>query len=114
MHWCRWISGCGYNWGERASEFVTNYNIYNEKCDPPYYNSDCGHYDGYSVHDFEKLLQMLASIEGKFLLSSYPSEILEKYTKANGWYQRRVEQQTSVNKGKGKLKVECMTANYEI
>lgn len=25
-------------------------------CDPPYYNSDMGHYDGYTIEDFELLL----------------------------------------------------------
>lgn len=83
-------------------------------CDPPYYNSDCGHYGGYSIHDFERLLETLADVRGKFLLSSYPSEILEKYVKKYGWYQKRVEQRVSVNKGSGKKKIECMTANYAI
>lgn len=83
-------------------------------CDPPYFNSDCGHYGGYSILDFERLLKVLSEVKGKFLLSSYPSELLDKYIKANGWYQKRVTQTVSVNKGSGKLKVECMTANYVI
>jgi DNA adenine methylase len=41
-------------------------------CDPPYFNSDCGHYDGYSIQDFENLLELLSTIEGKFLLSRQP------------------------------------------
>jgi len=28
-------------------------------CDPPYFNSDCGHYDGYTIDDFEMLLKQL-------------------------------------------------------
>ncbi len=83
-------------------------------CDPPYFNSDCGHYGGYSIHDFEQLLKTLAEVQGKFLLSSYPSDLLDKYKKRYGWHQVRVEQRVSVNKGAGKLKVECMTANYKI
>jgi DNA adenine methylase len=83
-------------------------------CDPPYFNSDCGHYGGYSVHDFERLLQTLAEVEGKFLLSSYPSDILARYAKKYKWQQKQVTQRVSVNKGAGKLKVECMTANYDI
>lgn len=47
-------------------------------CDPPYPNSDCGHYDGYSIDDFESLLKCLSAIQGKFLLSSYPCDILEE------------------------------------
>ncbi len=83
-------------------------------CDPPYYNSDCGHYKGYTIHDFERLLQTLAGIKGNFLLSSYPSDILDSYKQKYGWYQIQVEQRVSVNKGSGKKKVECMTANYEL
>lgn len=83
-------------------------------CDPPYFNSDCGHYGGYSAQDFERLLVTLSEVKGKFLLSSYPSDLLERYVKKYKWYQKRVEQQTSVNKGKGKMKVEVMTASYPI
>jgi DNA adenine methylase len=81
--------------------------------DPPYYNSNCGHYDGYTEMDFEALLKMLQSIKGQFVLSSYPSELLSKYTRLNEWNQISLEQQVSVNKGKGKKKVEVVTTNYE-
>ena len=53
-------------------------------CDPPYYNSDCGHYDGYSLDNFTTLLDMLNNIEGRFLLSSYHSEVLTKFVNENG------------------------------
>ncbi len=86
-------------------------------CDPPYFNSDCGHYDGYSLDDFENLLKLLSGIEGKFLLSSYPSPILKKYTKEFGWNTKSIEQTVSVanNNGKtGKKKLEMITANYDL
>jgi DNA adenine methylase len=83
-------------------------------CDPPYFNSDCGHYGGYSKDDFIRLLTTLTRIEGRFLLSSYPSDVLEEFTKANGWHTIQFEQQVSVNKGMGKKKIEVMTANYPI
>ncbi|HYH15827.1 MAG TPA: DNA adenine methylase [Flavisolibacter sp.] len=85
-------------------------------CDPPYYNSDCGHYDGYSLEDFERLLETLASIKGKFLLSSYPSEVLLKAAKKYGWHMWSMEQKVSVNAKSGylKRKVEVLTANYPI
>lgn len=85
-------------------------------CDPPYFNSDCGHYDGYSIDDFENLLKVLAALKGKFLLSSYPSPILLAYAKANGWHMWSVEQGVSVNNKSGyiKRKVEVLTANYPI
>lgn len=85
-------------------------------CDPPYYNSDCGHYDGYSMDDFEQLLKCLSSVKGKFLLSSYPSPVLMKYAKEHGWYQWSLESGVSVNKKSGymKRKVEVLSANFEI
>jgi len=85
-------------------------------CDPPYFNSDCGHYDGYSEQDFEKLLILLSKIEGKFLLSSYPSEILLKYSKLHNWNVWSVEQNVTVNSKSGylKRKTEVLTANYPI
>ena len=86
-------------------------------CDPPYYNSDCAHYDGYSLEDFENLLKALSAIDGKFLLSSYPSDILKTYTKRFGWHTKKIEQKTSVGNvhGKGsKSKTEVLTANYSL
>lgn len=82
--------------------------------DPPYYNSDMGHYDGYSKDDFENLLKTLSQIKGKFLLSSYPSEILSEYTKKNSWKTYTVDAKVSVNAKNGylKRKVEVLTSNY--
>lgn len=85
-------------------------------CDPPYYNSNCGHYDGYTEEDFEGLLKTLASIKGKFMLSSYPSPLLQKYAKKYKWIMWSVEQNVSVNAKGGylKRKVEVITANFPI
>jgi len=85
-------------------------------CDPPYFNSDCGHYNGYTAQDFENLLITLSKIAGKFLLSSYPSDLLMKYAKQHGWHIWSVEQNVTVNNRSGymKKKVEVLTANYPI
>ncbi len=86
-------------------------------CDPPYFNSDCGHYDGYSKSDFKDLLNMLSKVQGKFLLSSYPSDVLSDYTKDNGWSNMALEQSVSVANGTGspgKKKIEMLTANYDL
>jgi len=84
-------------------------------CDPPYYNSDCGHYDGYSLEDYERLLETLASIDGKFLLSSYPSPILDKFKKKHGWFQYEEKSEVSVSRKKyeRKVKTEVLTGNYD-
>jgi len=84
--------------------------------DPPYYNSAMGHYDGYTEADFEALLKAVSGIKGKFLLSSYRSDLLAKYVAKNKWQQWCIEQTVSVNPKSAykKKKVEVLTANYPI
>lgn len=40
-------------------------------CDPPYPNTDQGHYEGYSIADFQALVNTLDKCQGSFLLSNY-------------------------------------------
>jgi DNA adenine methylase len=84
--------------------------------DPPYFNSNMGHYDGYSKDDFEALLMLLSEIKGKFLLSSYPSDILNDYIKRYGWQTRSFEGRVTVaaKNGKHKGKTERLTLNYAL
>lgn len=84
--------------------------------DPPYFNSDMGHYDGYSKDDFEALLKLLTELQGTFLLSSYPSDILTKYTKQYGWHTLAFKGNVSVGakSGKKKSKIEVLTGNYDL
>lgn len=86
-------------------------------CDPPYFNSDCGHYDGYSKHDFECLLLCLSNTKGKFLLSSYPSDILNRFSKELDWHSIKMQKEAVVDKHSGKepkKKIEVLTANYDL
>lgn len=85
-------------------------------CDPPYIGSNCGHYDGYTEIDYEALLKSLAGIKGKFLLSSYPSAILQRFIKKHGWYYKCYEQGVSVNAKSGyhKRKWEMLVGNYDL
>jgi DNA adenine methylase len=80
--------------------------------DPPYFNSDCGHYGGYTHSDYEALLVLLGTLEGKFLLTCYPSDLLDHYAALNNWHIERIEMQLSASKTKGKKKVECLVTNY--
>ena len=45
-------------------------------CDPPYPDTDQGHYNGYSIDNFMELVEVLQNIKGSFLLSCYPLENL--------------------------------------
>lgn len=60
------------------------------------------------------LLKVLFEIKGKFILSSYPSDILKKYSKEFGWKYSAVEQKVSVNSKSGyfKAKTEMITCNF--
>lgn len=41
--------------------------------DPPYVNSDCGHYeDTFNEQNMEQLLQLLETVKGKFMLTMFP------------------------------------------
>ncbi|WP_420582101.1 DNA adenine methylase [Reichenbachiella sp.] len=86
--------------------------------DPPYIDSNQGHYGGYSEKDFRRDLDALAAMKGKFLLSSYPSTVLDEYIKANGWHTIHVDKLLAAGNGRvmkqRKRKVEVLTANYEI
>ena len=85
-------------------------------CDPPYFNAGRGHYNQYSEEDFENLLKLLSIIKGKFLLSSYPSELLDKYIRKNKWQTKRIDMSLDISaKYKAaKRKTEVLTANYPL
>lgn len=55
-------------------------------------------------------------MKGRFLLSSYPSPILNRYTAANNWKTWCVESGVSVAAKSGylKRKTEVLTANYNL
>jgi DNA adenine methylase len=86
--------------------------------DPPYINSNQGHYDGYTEADYQKLLNTLSNIKGKFLLSSYPSEILQEYIEKNNWYIKSFDKPLSAKKVQAgetrPRKTEVLVANYAI
>lgn len=99
-----------------ALEIISQYDSPNTffYLDPPYFNSDCGHYKGYTETDYRKLLDALTTIKGKFLLSSYPSEILSRYVKANGWQYKEIRQRVAVTHKSRKHKTEVLVYNYVI
>lgn len=84
--------------------------------DPPYVSSECGHYKGYTSADFQRLLDTLAGIQGKFLLSSYSEPELLTMRALHGWQTKDIEAQVAVS-GKRvgkKMKTECLTYNYSL
>jgi DNA adenine methylase len=84
--------------------------------DPPYVGGDQGHYDGYTQDDFDKLLKLLETVKGKFLLSSFKNETLRKFTNRNDWHTVCLKMMCSMtNRTENpRQKVEVLTANYPI
>lgn len=86
--------------------------------DPPYINSNQSFYKGYSQEDFIKLLDTIANMKWKFLLSNYPSEILDKYIKKYNRYVKTFDKPLSASHNRKtwsvKRKTEVLVANYPI
>ena len=81
--------------------------------DPPYAGSDCGHYSkGQEV--FYELLALLPTLQGKWLLSSYPDAELDKIRKLPGVKASDIVKNLAVNgkQNAGRKKTECLTWNY--
>lgn len=82
--------------------------------DPPYINTDMGHYKGYTEEDFKCLLNTLETVRGKFLLTTFPSRILAEYSERNGWHTKPIKMHKSAGSKAGAMKTEVFTTNYLI
>lgn len=81
--------------------------------DPPYINSDCGHYsDTFNLADFERLLELLTTVKGKFMLTMFPHEVLSEYINNNGWKVIEVERTISASKTNRRKQIELIVMNY--
>ena len=82
--------------------------------DPPYVNSDCGHYeDTFNEQNMEQLLQLLETVKGKFMLTMFPFDMIDRYAQKNGWIIHRVERTISASKSNRRRQEEWMVCNYE-
>lgn len=81
--------------------------------DPPYINSDCGHYSGtFNLMDFEELLQLLSVINGKFMLTMFPHKLLDEYIMNQNWNVKQVERTISASKVNRRKQIEQIVMNY--
>ena len=83
--------------------------------DPPYIGTSSFHYDAYTEDDYRRLLDILAGIKGKFMLSSFRTDILSEFVEKYGWVQNEYEQGLGVTgiNGTGRKKTEVLTMNYK-
>ena len=82
-------------------------------CDPPYVGTDMGHYDGYSQEDFDRLIETLEGIDGRFLLSSFRNPALSEAIERHGWWSREYRMSKAMSKARNP-KIEVLTANYAV
>jgi len=85
--------------------------------DPPYVGFNMGHYSGmFSVDDMRNLLELLSQIEGKFMLTMYPDELISEYMDKNGWHKHTVNRTVTASNAvntKRRKQEEWMICNYE-
>ncbi len=87
-------------------------------CDPPYVHSSRSTTGEYAHEmtdaDHQQLLESLVAIEGKFLLSGYPSELYARYAEQHGWRCIEIEIDNKASSAKSKqIKTECLWMNYQ-
>jgi len=86
-------------------------------CDPPYVHetrSTTGEYAyEMTVEQHRELLDVLAGISGRFMLSGYPSELYSKWEQSHGWKRHDFLIDNKAAAGKVKeTKTECLWCNY--
>lgn len=83
--------------------------------DPPYPGADQRHYKGYTYKHFEQLLETMGSIQGRFILSNYNSDLLQEYVTRYRWNTRAIELNLSVsNLLQSRKKTEWLIWNYDL
>jgi len=87
-------------------------------CDPPYVHetrSTTGEYKFEMTQDqHRELLDVLAGVEGKFMLSGYPSELYQEWELRHGWkrHDYLIDNKAAAGKVKEK-KTECLWCNFD-
>lgn len=61
----------------------------------------------------EQLLQLLETLEGKFMLTMFPFDMINRYARKNGWIIHRVERVISASKTSRRRQEEWIVCNYE-
>ncbi len=82
--------------------------------DPPYVGSNMGHYSGmFNDQNLKELLDLCETLQGKFMLTMYPNEDIQRYAERNGWVIHKVQRQISACTAKHRRKQEeWMVCNY--
>jgi len=83
--------------------------------DPPYIYSDMGHYGGmFNEQNMIELLELCATLKGKFMLTMCPCDLIQGYVDKYGWKINAVERTITASKAidKRRKQEEWMVCNY--
>jgi DNA adenine methylase len=88
-------------------------------CDPPYLHETRTAKDAYGQFemtevDHRALLETLAGIKGRFLLSGYHSDLYDRFAREHGWHCSELPTNNKAGSGPKKREViECVWTNYQ-
>lgn len=81
--------------------------------DPPYLNSDCGHYEGmFGEVQLDALLDLLTRLQGKWMLTMYPYDKIQAHATMYGWTIHRITRTISAAKARRRSQEEWIVTNY--
>ena len=81
--------------------------------DPPYVGSNCGHYSGsFNLMDFQELLELLQRVDGRFMLTMFPHEMLQEFIDRNDWRVVEVNRTISASRTRRRKQSELIVMNY--
>ena len=98
-----------YIFDRDAINIIDNYDAQESffYCDPPYPDTDQGHYSGYTQKDFKNLIEKLLNIKGSFMLSCYENDAVPKDWEKFEFKTKNYSQNTN-NGGSRPGRVECV------
>lgn len=81
--------------------------------DPPYVDSDQGHYKGFKQRDLDEILEILPTLKSKWMLCHFANNSMIKACNKNGWYVNKFGMRSSVHKDSNRRKTEIIITNYQ-
>jgi DNA adenine methylase len=82
---------------------------------PPYVNCNMGHYENmFGEENLRELLDTISGIQGKFMLTMYPNDMIRKYAETNDWTIHRINRTVSAENTKRRKQEEWMVCNYAL
>ncbi len=83
--------------------------------DPPYVGCNMGHYAGmFNEQNLHELLELLTTLQGKFMLTMYPNELIQSYVDKHHWHIHEVQRTVTAAKTKRRKQAEWMVCNYTV